>query len=88
MRGVALTFLFAFVFFVLSSQVVSGETFAPVDMYISSGSNGQLKIEKPTGSNVESLTIADGETGQGQHRREPANRAADADPVDSHGLWI
>ena len=66
MRGVALTFLFAFVFFVLSSQAVSGETFAPVDMYISSGSNGQLKIEKPTGSNVESLTIADGETGQGQ----------------------
>ena len=46
MRKVSVIFLFAFAFFMLNSQAVSGETFAPVDMYISSGSNGQLKIEK------------------------------------------
>ena len=65
MRKITLTFVFTFVFLALSSQASSGETFAPVDMYISSGSNGQLKIQEPSGSSVESITIADGETGQG-----------------------
>ena len=52
MKKVSLIFLFAFAFFMLNSQTVSGETFAPVDMYISAGSNGQLKIEEPSGSSV------------------------------------
>ena len=36
-----IVFLFAFAFFMLNSQAVSGENFAPVDMYISGGSAGQ-----------------------------------------------
>ena len=65
MRKLPLFLLFALVFLALSGQAVSGETFAPVDLYISGPPNGQLKIDEPSGSNVESLTIADGETGQG-----------------------
>ena len=65
MRKLTLIFLFALVILTINSQVSSGETFAPVEMYISGGSNGQLKIDNPSGSSVESLTIADGETGQG-----------------------
>ena len=65
MKKLTLIFLFALVLFTINSQVSSGETFAPVEMYISGGSNGQLKIDNPSGSSVESLTIADGETGQG-----------------------
>ena len=65
MKRITLIFLFAFAFFVVNSQAVSGETFAPVDMYISGGSAGQLRIEEPSGSSVESISIADGETGQG-----------------------
>ena len=45
MKRIALIFLFVFAFFVMNSQAVSGETFAPVDMYISGGSAGQLRIE-------------------------------------------
>ena len=65
MRKLTLIFLFALAILTINSQVSSGETFAPVEMYISGGSNGQLKIDNPSGSSVESLTIADGETGQG-----------------------
>ena len=65
MRKLTLIFLFALVILTTNSHVSSGETFAPVEMYISGGSNGQLKIDNPSGSSVESLTIADGETGQG-----------------------
>ena len=65
MKRIALICLFAFAFFVINSQAVSGETFAPVDMYISGGSAGQLRIEESSGSSVESIAIADGETGQG-----------------------
>jgi uncharacterized membrane protein len=65
MRKLPLFLLFALVFLALSGQAVSGETFAPVDLYISGPPNGQLKIDESSGSNVESLTIADGETGQG-----------------------
>ncbi|MEO2180120.1 MAG: hypothetical protein ABGW86_02440, partial [Candidatus Poseidoniia archaeon] len=65
MRKLPLFLLFALVFLAVSGQAVSGETFAPVDLYISGPPNGQLKIDEPSGSNVESLTIADGETGQG-----------------------
>ena len=65
MRKLPFFLLFALVFLAVSGQAVSGETFAPVDLYISGPPNGQLKIDEPSGSNVESLTIADGETGQG-----------------------
>ena len=65
MNKIALIFLFAFAFFMLNTQAASAETFAPVEMYISGGSDGQLRIGDPSGSSVETITIADGETGQG-----------------------
>ena len=65
MNKIALIFLFAFAFFMLNTQAASAETFAPVEMYISGGSDGQLRIGNPSGSSVETITIADGETGQG-----------------------
>ena len=65
MKKIALIFLFAFAFFMLNTQAASAETFAPVEMYISGGSDGQLRLGDPSGSSVETITIADGETGQG-----------------------
>ena len=47
MRKLPLFLLFALVFLALSGQAVSGETFAPVDLYISGPPNGQLRIEEP-----------------------------------------
>ena len=52
MRKLPLFLLFALVFLALSGQAVSGETFAPVDLYISGPPNGQLRIEESSGSNT------------------------------------
>ena len=66
MRKISLFFIFAFLtFFVVIDDAATGETFASVDLYISGGSNGQLKVEEPSGSSTEFIVIADDESGQG-----------------------
>ena len=89
MRKLPLFLLFALVFLALSGQAVSGETFAPVDLYISGPPNGQLRIDEPSGSTTESLTIADGETGQGTFQ-ELGQWTTSSFSADSNisGEWI
>jgi len=43
----------------------SGETFAEVDLYIFGDPDGQLEIDSPSTSNIESVVIASSEQGQG-----------------------
>ncbi|SVC32139.1 uncharacterized protein METZ01_LOCUS284993, partial [marine metagenome] len=63
----ALLFLFFAMLLSLYPQegTASGETFAPVDLYIYGEPDGQLEIDAPSSSTVESVVIGDGEQSAG-----------------------
>ncbi|MEC8997607.1 MAG: hypothetical protein VYE80_03985, partial [Candidatus Thermoplasmatota archaeon] len=63
----ALLFLFFAILLSLYPQEgnASGETFVPVDLYIYGEPDGQLEIDVPSSSNVESVVIGDGEQSAG-----------------------
>ena len=61
----ALLFLFFAALLQSQGDSVSGEIFEEVDLYISGDSEGDLDIEAPSTSNVESILIASNEQGQG-----------------------
>ena len=60
-------FLFFAMLLLLYPQggTASGETFASVDLYIYGNPDGQLQIDEPSTSNVESVVIGDGEQSAG-----------------------
>ena len=59
--GVYLSLAFLFL---LISPSADGETFAPISLYISGEPEGDLSIDSPSGSNVESVVIASNEQDQ------------------------
>ena len=61
----ALLFLFFAVLLQSQGESASGEIFEEVDLYISGDPEGELDINQPSTSNVESVTIASSEQGQG-----------------------
>jgi len=63
----ALLFLFFAMLLLLYPQggTASGETFASVDLYIYGDPDGQLQIDEPSTTNVESVVIGDGEQSAG-----------------------
>ena len=61
----ALLFLFFAALLQSQGDSVSGEIFEEVDLYISGDPEGDLDIEAPSTSNVESILIASNEQGQG-----------------------
>ena len=61
----ALLFLFFAVLLQSQGGSASGETFAEVDLYIFGDPDGQLEIDSPSTSNIESVVIASSEQGQG-----------------------
>ena len=62
MKKIGLFLSFAFLLFLASGS--EGETFSPVPLYISGEPEGTLSIDEPSGSNVESVTIASNEQDQ------------------------
>ena len=62
MKKIGLFLSFAFLLFLASGS--EGETFSSVPLYISGEPEGTLSIDEPSGSNVESVTIASNEQDQ------------------------
>ena len=61
----ALLFLFFAALLQSQGDSVSGEIFEEVDLYISGDPEGELGIDEPSNSNIESILIASNEQGQG-----------------------
>ena len=88
MNKIGMLLSLAILLLFLSSNV-EGETFASVPLYISGDPEGDLSIESPSGSNVESVVIASSEQDQQGVFREIGRWSTGSLSIDSNisGDW-